>query len=226
MSPSRCCDVGSPTRQRSGTRPCASIQSSIIVVPKVAGPSSSPVMMKLRRPTSGPLLRWRAVAAIMAASAPFMSAAPRPTMKPSFTSAANGSSLQPARSPAGTTSLWPAKAKCGPGLPASVAKRLSTGPSGSWPKGRRVQAKPRPVSARSSTSSAPSSAGVTLGQRISSWVRATGSGAFITRLCAFPWPPGQDRRQCAARWRRDRFRRRAIWSAYRRGCPWAWRSAG
>src|SRR5215510_7159038 len=49
---------------------------------------------------------------------------------------------------------------------------------------RRWQVKPRPSSALWSTSRAPASAGVTLGQRIRSRVSSTGSISIVTGLSA------------------------------------------
>jgi hypothetical protein len=84
-------------------------------VPLIEGPSSSPVISRLMEPSLPPAgpARSRATAATKAAMAPFMSVAPRPNKTPSITSPANGSTLQPWRSPTGTTSVWPAKQKCG-----------------------------------------------------------------------------------------------------------------
>ena len=53
MSPRRLTLVGSPTRHRSGWWPCSRMKSIKARVPWTAGPSSSPVMMKLTVPASG-----------------------------------------------------------------------------------------------------------------------------------------------------------------------------
>ena len=112
VSPSRTGQVGSPTRQKSGTWPVAAIHCSTRTVPSVAGPSSSPVISRLIEPCIGPA-RWRATAATKAAMAPFMSQAPRPYSTPSRISPPNGAACVQLASPAGTTSVWPAKQKCG-----------------------------------------------------------------------------------------------------------------
>ena len=57
-SPSRVALVGSPTSAWSGCSPLAAIQSSTLRVPLIAGPSSSPVMSRLIEPAmSSPLAR-------------------------------------------------------------------------------------------------------------------------------------------------------------------------
>ena len=63
----------------------------------------------------------------MAASALFMSAAPRPKSRPSRTVGLNGSLFHSSSGPVGTTSVWPAKHSTGPPLP-RVAQKLSTLP--------------------------------------------------------------------------------------------------
>src|SRR5690606_10378133 len=79
---------------------------------------------------------------------------------------------------------------CRPELPQlTLAKRLSTrAVPGAW-NGIRRLAKPSGASAAPSASSAPSSAGVTLGQRISAWARATGSRVMLVPIGAAPTPP-------------------------------------
>ena len=86
-------------------------------VPSTAGPSSSPVSRKPTEPVNAPAATKRSAAASEAATPPFMSAAPRPQSRPSATSPPNGSKRQRARSPGGTTSVWPAKARQGDAAP-------------------------------------------------------------------------------------------------------------
>ena len=57
--------------------------------------------------------RYSSTAATLQAMPPFMSTAPRPYRKPSLTSPENAPWLQAASSPAGTTSVCPAKLMCG-----------------------------------------------------------------------------------------------------------------
>src|SRR3954470_11634508 len=106
--------------------------------------------------------------------APFISAAPRPCRRPFATSPEKGSLAQFSRGPGGTTSVWPAKQKCLPSLLPTLANRFSIGVPPSS-KRRRWQAKPIGFRAASSTPMAPASAGVTLGLRMRSAARATGS---------------------------------------------------
>jgi len=56
----------------------------------------------------------------MAARADFMSALPRPYNQPSDTVASKGGKVQSVKGPAGTTSVWPAKTRVGPGMPLSL----------------------------------------------------------------------------------------------------------
>ena len=109
VSPSRSTEVGSPIRIMSGRMPRSSSQSMIRGVPKVAGPSSSPVMRKQSVPRSlldprhgGDEGGDRALHVVGAAAD--QHGRPR-------SARANGSLAQP--SPGGTTSRWPAKPKCG-----------------------------------------------------------------------------------------------------------------
>jgi hypothetical protein len=79
--------------------------------------------------------------------------------------------VQSAGSPTGTTSVWPLNPR---------TRRAFRGPQrakrfGVPLRSTRVQAKPPPLSMRSSSRSAPPSSGVTLGQRTSAAVRSTGS---------------------------------------------------
>ena len=155
--------VGSPTTQASGTCWLIFIHSTIFTVPKSASASSSPVIIKLIDPRSGVCSMNSATAATKAAIPPFMSAAPRPNSFPSCTTPLNGSCCHFSRSPTGTTSVWPAKAKCGPLIPRR-AKRLSMRAT-PVPNGNLVQSKPNLLSSSCIKSSAPPSAGVTDGQR-------------------------------------------------------------
>jgi hypothetical protein len=75
VSPSRFTLVGSPIKIMSGRMPRSVIHSISAGVPKVAGPSSSPVRMKLTVPRCS--ATW-AQADAKAATPPFMSTAPRP----------------------------------------------------------------------------------------------------------------------------------------------------
>ena len=92
--------------------------------------------------------------------------------------------------------MWPAQQKCGAPVPRR-AKRFSTSP-----KRSRWQAKPSGRSASSTTPIAPSSAGVTLRQRISAWAIGSGSvlpvrftlrASPLARLRGSATGPGQSR---------------------------------
>jgi len=151
-------------------------------------------MVTITAPSGGVCRTKSQAAAAKAATPDFMSVAPRPQISPPTISPPKGSRVQAPASPAGTTSVWPLKPKlrAAPFAP-QRAKRLGT-PF----RSTRVQAKPAPVSTRSSRCSAPPSIGVTEGQRISPAVSATGStGRFgrgisgegasvIGRLLALP----------------------------------------
>jgi hypothetical protein len=128
-SPSRWSLDGSPTRHQSMRSPRARSACITRAVPSTASPSSSLVSRKPIEPAvCGQAAKNRSTATTMAASAPFMSAAPRPINSPSRSSAANGSQLQAPRSPTGTTSVWPANTNSGPVAPRR-AHRLSTAPN-------------------------------------------------------------------------------------------------
>ena len=75
------------------------------VVPSMASPSSSPVMVMTTEPSGGVLDVKSIAAATKAATPDFISVAPRPYRNSSFTSAPNGSTLHAAISPTGTTSV-------------------------------------------------------------------------------------------------------------------------
>ena len=90
----------------------ASAQSSSLAVPLTAGPSSSPVMRKLIEPLNAPLAMKRKAAATEAATPPFMSQAPRP-QSPVGDFGRERIEAPARRSPGGTTSVWPAKARFG-----------------------------------------------------------------------------------------------------------------
>src|SRR5262249_13196575 len=104
----------------------------------------------------------------------------------SSTTAPKGGYFHEPSSPGGTTSECPAKQRCGAPKPIR-AKRLSIGGVPSSLKVRRRHWKPLRARARSSTSRAPASAGVTLGQRISSLASSTGLSvsSVIVRHPAF-----------------------------------------
>ena len=81
----------------------------MVSVPYLAGPSSSAVSKKLIEPKFLPCERKASTAAINAIIDDFISTAPRPYNTPSSTVAVNGSYFHLAKSPTGTTSVWPAK---------------------------------------------------------------------------------------------------------------------
>ena len=144
--------------QKSGIWPLARIHSSTRTVPSTAGPSSSPVINRLIEPSGGPSARCRAAAATKAAMAPFMSQAPRPYSTPLRTSAANGSDCQFAL-PAGTTSVWPAKQRCGDPVPMR-ANRLSISPKRNGVTAKPSCRAPRPArSARRHPQASPRRSG-------------------------------------------------------------------
>jgi hypothetical protein len=115
MSPIASGLVGSPSTQASQLSPRSIAHFRSLIVPLIAGPSSSPVIRKEIEPFGGPFLSmWRATAAAKHAIPPFMSTAPRPYIMPPAISAENGGCDQAASSPVGTTSVWPANIRCGP----------------------------------------------------------------------------------------------------------------
>jgi len=109
-------------------------------------------------------------ATTIAATEPFMSAAPRPYNKPSRTVGSNGGLAQAPCGPGGTTSVWPRKASTGPPVPC-VAQRLSTSP-----KRMCRQVKPAAASLAEIIAWQPSSTGVTDGWRIKSRARSRTAG--------------------------------------------------
>ena len=117
MSPNSSAEVGSPTMQWSIASPSACSASTTSLVPWVATPSSSPVIMNEIEPVTRPAAIASAVAAAKAAMALFMSTAPRPISTPSTISAAKGDWVQAPASPTGTTSVWPAKQRFGRAVP-------------------------------------------------------------------------------------------------------------
>ncbi len=149
----------------------ACIQSKSAVVPSVASPSSSPVIVRTTAPSGGVSLTRSTAAAANAATPDFISTAPRPYMKPSFTSAPNGGIVQAASSPKGTTSVWPLKPNVF-GCPLSPQRANKFGVP---LRSTREQAKPASSSNACSRTNAPPSVGVTDGHRISLAVRSTGS---------------------------------------------------
>ena len=94
-----------------------------------------------------------------------------PSISSSLIVGSNGGDCQADSGPVGTTSVWPAKTRCGAPSPI-LAKRLSTSGVPGSVKILRMQVKPPAVRNCCSTSSAPASAGVTEGQRIRSRARA------------------------------------------------------
>ena len=64
----------------------------------------------------------------IAARPPFMSAEPRPYIRPSTISAPNGSTVQP--SPSVTTSVWPSNISVGPGPPPPSTTAITLGRPG------------------------------------------------------------------------------------------------
>ena len=117
MSPKVSALDGSPTTQWSMASPSAASASTTILVPWVATPSSSPVIRNDSEPDTWPAAMALAAAAAKAATALFMSTAPRPISMPSTISAAKAWRLQAAASPTGTTSVWPAKQRFGRAVP-------------------------------------------------------------------------------------------------------------
>ena len=92
VSPSRSDDVGSPTMQASMLSPRARNASTTAAVPCSASPSSSDVSSIAIDPGwSGLVAAIRPAAVTIAATDPFMSAAPRPNSRPSRTTPAKGS---------------------------------------------------------------------------------------------------------------------------------------
>ena len=89
------------------------------MVPLTEMSSSSPVIRNEIEPFGLPLTsaRYSSTAATLQAMPPFMSTAPRPWRKPSFTSPENAPSVHAVSSPGGTTSVWPAKVMCGASVP-------------------------------------------------------------------------------------------------------------
>ena len=152
------------------------------VVPLIAGPSSSPVISRLIEPRAGGRARpgsgrrrrrrrrWRP------------SCRRRRGRRAACRRDLAGEGIvrsRRARSPSGTTSVWPAKQKCGPLSPPPGDRGCSTSGVPDSANGSRWQVKPSGSSAASSTSSAPASAGVTLGQRISARQRAATGSAMM-----------------------------------------------
>ena len=117
MSPNASDELGSPTRQWSIASPSACSAATTALVPSTATPSSSPVISSDSEPLTSPASSAPAAAAMKAAMALFMSAAPRPISTPSSMRASNGSTRQAPASPTGTTSVWPAKQRLGRALP-------------------------------------------------------------------------------------------------------------
>ncbi len=175
-SPRRDGLVGSPMRQKSGRRSRSRSHATTRTVPSTALPSSSPVISRLIVPAAsgGGDARWAATAAMKAATAPFMSQAPRPNSMPFRTVPANGSTLQPRSGPGGTTSVCPAKQTCGEPAPSRANRFGVSRPAG--PNGKGVTVKPSAASRPAISACAPpSSSPVT--ERQATSAHATGSGS-------------------------------------------------
>src|SRR6516162_759293 len=123
-------------------------------------------------------------------------------------SPAKGGCVHFACSPGGTTSVWPAKTKCGLAVPMR-AHRFSTGAVPGSAKVTRWTSKPAAFSTPSIRSSAPASAGVTDGQRRGS--RASAVGSAIGGLIVAALPGARRWRQCACARGCCALRRRAQW---------------
>ena len=138
-------------------------------------PSSSTSAPRTRRPGKPPRRQSSSAAKSIAATPPFMSAAPRPQMRPSASSAPNGSWLHWSRLPSVTTSRWPSNINVGPGRPPSmVATTLgrpgaTTSISGSQPKARICST----TSSAAGSSSRPRAGSKTLGIWTSRRVKST-----------------------------------------------------
>src|SRR5215831_1123657 len=109
-------------------------------------------------------------------------------------SPAKGGCVHFACSPGGTTSVWPAKTKCGLAVPMR-AHRFSTGAVPGSAKVTRWTSKPAALSTPSIRPSAPPSAGVTDGQRTRS--RASAIGSAVGKLIVAALPGAPRWRQCA-----------------------------
>ena len=105
VSPIASEQVGSPTRQTDMDSSFAFIQSRIAIVPSVASASSSPVSIITRAPSKKNSSETSFAAITKAATAVFISAAPRPYNNPFLISPPNGSQDQEETSPSGTTSV-------------------------------------------------------------------------------------------------------------------------
>ena len=114
LSPSILCDVGSPVMQASKFFCLWSSASSSAFVPKTAGPSSSPVSSITMEPFLSVLFFiMRAVAAMKAATEPFMSTLPLAIMNPFFICAWYGGASHRLGFPSGTVSRCPQNARVG-----------------------------------------------------------------------------------------------------------------
>src|SRR5574343_1634743 len=138
--------------------------------PSMASPSSSEVSNSAMVPAcAGCSAMICSMASTNAATEPFMSAAPRPYSRPSRISGRNGSEVQSAGSPAGTTSVWPSSSVTGAPCPC-VTNRFLTAP-----KSRRWQSHPALASRSAMSSMQPASSGVSERLAINSCVRASTS---------------------------------------------------
>ena len=173
LSPTVLLEVGSPTMQWSRAILFFFIHSIILIVPLTASFSSSPVIINdICPPKLEPcLLIKEFVAEIKHAILLFMSSAPLPNSFPSAIVAEKGGYFQDFSLPGGTTSVWPAKARCFPDSPI-LAYRFSISSNPSSLKVSLVDLKPSDLRCFSTTLRAPSSLGVTLAHWTSSCVRA------------------------------------------------------
>ena len=116
VSPARAVAVGSPTTQWS-MRLAARFQPGQHFGGAVDGGAFLVAGDEQADRAFGRAIRQHApAAATKAAMADFMSAAPRPYSMPSSIVGGEGI-VPPSLSPGGTTSLWPAKQKCGAAVP-------------------------------------------------------------------------------------------------------------
>ena len=161
---------GSPTIAASA---CSSPRSATQAEPLAAPSSSSAVKASSRSPRTSSR-RIAAAACTIAATAPFMSAAPRPYRWPSTTAGSHGGRSHRSRSPGGFVSRWPLSSSVGPpprpGTRARTLTRRSSGPTtrtSSMPRRRRcstttaaaARSSPGGLGVAAATSSAASSIG-------------------------------------------------------------------
>ena len=169
MSPVRSTEVGSPTMHQSKRWPRWRSASQTTTVPSRAGPSSSLVSKNAMSMLGcGVCAKNSSQATTMAASEVFMSLAPRPNKWPSRCVGTKGSLVQAARSPVGTTSVWPANTKTWASVRPQrrIAHRLLTRPS-AGPLSMASHTKPSGVKRCAIIGKQPWSFGVTEGRAMS-----------------------------------------------------------